>query len=109
MARKIVARVIVAVLLGIAAGSAIGKGLAKDAAEGQALTLKEYIAEFENHKKHLTESELPMSVAIFSGVLMVVFVFGLYELLAFGVDKILEVVDRRRNVGMRQPGTPPPW
>ena len=108
MARKIVARVIVAVLLGIAAGYAIGKGLAAGAADGRALTLKAYIAEFENHKKDLTDSELPMSVAIFSGVLMVVFVFGVYEVLVFAMDKVLERLDRRRNVGT-QPGTPPPW
>jgi hypothetical protein len=108
MARTIVARVIVAVLLGIAAGYAIGRGLAVDAAEGRALTLKEYITEFENHKKHLTDSELPMSVAILSGVLMVVFLFGVYEILVLGVDKLLALVDRRRNVAT-QPGTPPPW
>jgi hypothetical protein len=108
MARKIVARVIVAVLLGILTGYAVGKSLAKDAAEGRALTLKEYIAEFESHKKQLQDSDMPLSLAIFSGVLMVVVLFGVYEVLVLGVDKLLALVDRRRDVAT-QPGTPPPW
>lgn len=108
MARKIVARVIVAVLLGILTGYAVGKSLAKDAAEGRALTLKEYIAEFESHKKDLQDSDMPMSLAIFSGVLMIVVLFGVYEMLVLAVDKLLAVVDRRRDVAT-QPGTPPPW
>lgn len=108
MARKIVARVIVAVLLGILTGYAVGKSVAQNAAEGRALTLKEYIAEFESHKKDLQDSDMPMSLAIFSGVLMVVLFFGVYEILVLGVDKLLALVDRRRNI-LSQPGTPPPW
>lgn len=108
MTRRIFARVIVAVLLGIATGYAVGKSLAKDAAEGKELTLKAYIAEFESHKEELTNSGMPMSLAIFSGVLMVVLVLGVYEVLVLGVDKVLELLDRRRSVAS-QPGTPPPW
>jgi hypothetical protein len=108
MARKIVARVIVAVLLGVLTGWAVGKSLAKDAADGRELTLKEYIAEFESHKEELTKSAMPMSLAIFSGVLMVVVLFGVYEGLVLGMDKLLALLDRRRHVAS-QPGTPPPW
>jgi hypothetical protein len=108
MTRKIVARVIVAVLLGIATGYAVGKSLAKDAAEGRELTLKQYIADFENHKEELTKSKMPMGIAVFSGILMVVLFFGVYEVLVLGVDKLLALVDRRRNI-LSQPGTPPPW
>lgn len=108
MARKIVARVIVAVLLGILTGYAVGQSLDKDAEKGRELTLKAYIAEFESHKKDLTDSEMPMALAIFSGVLMVVVLFGAYELLVLVVDKALGVLDRRRDTEM-QPGTPPGW
>lgn len=108
MTRKIVARVIVAVLLGIATGYTVGKSLAKDAAEGRELTLKEYIANFESHKEELTKSEMPMSLAVFSGILMVVLFFGVLEILVLGVDKLLALVDRRRSI-LSQPGTPPPW
>jgi len=99
MSRKIIARVIVAVLLGIATGYAVGKSLAKDAAEGQELTLKAYIAEFESHKEELTKSGMPMGLAIFSGVVMIVAFFGVYELLVLAVDKVLELIDRRRTPG----------
>lgn len=107
MTRRIVARVIVAVLLGIATGYAVGKSLAKDAAEGRELTLKEYIADFESHKEELTKSAMPMGVAVFSGVFMVVALFGVYELLVLAVDKALQVMDRRRDVAT-QPGASPP-
>lgn len=108
MNRKIFARVIVALLLGIATGYGVGKSLAKDAAEGRALTLETYIADFEHHKEELSKSAMPMGVAIVSGIVMIVVVFGVYEVLVLGVDKLLEAVDRRRNAGV-QPGTPPPW
>jgi len=100
MARKIIARVIVAVLLGILTGYAVGKSLAKDAADGRELTLKEYIAEFESHKKELTDSEMSMGLAIFSGVVMIVALFGVYELLVLAVDKVLQLMDRRRADGL---------
>ena len=48
--RTIVARVIVAVLLGIATGYAVGTSLASDAARGRALTMKEYVANFDEYK-----------------------------------------------------------
>jgi hypothetical protein len=108
MARKIVARLIVAVLLGIATGYAVGKSLASDAAKGRDLTLKEYVADFENHKKELVTSNTPMAMSIAVGVSMVVVFFGVYELLVLGVDKMLDAVDRRRNVATQR-GTPPPW
>lgn len=108
MTRKIIARVIVAVLFGIVTGFAVGKSLAKDAAQGKELTLKAYIAEFENHKKELTDSEMSMPLAMFSGVLMVVVFFGVYELLVLAVDKVLQLVDRRSAVAT-QPRSPPGW
>lgn len=95
MARKIVARLIVAVLLGIVTGYAVGKSLASDAAKGRDLTLKEYVADFENHKKELVTSDTPMAMSIVVGVLLVVVFFGVYELLVFIVDKALASVDRR--------------
>ena len=108
MSRKIIARVIVAVLLGIATGYAVGKSLAKDAAEGRELTLKAFIAEFESHKEELTKSGMPMGLAIFSGVVMIVVVFGLYEVLVFALDKVLQLVDRPNKVATRA-GSPPGW
>lgn len=108
MTRKIVARVIVAVLLGIVTGYAVGKSLEQDAAQGRELTLKAYIADFESHKKELSDSDMPMALAVFSGVLMVVVFFGVYELLVLAVDKVLRLVDRRSTVAM-QPGSPPGW
>lgn len=97
MARKIIARLIVVVLFGIGVGYAVGKSLAKDAARGRDLTLKEYVADFESHKKDLTSSDMPMAMSMFVGVLMVVVFFAIYEVLVFAVDKALETVDRSRR------------
>lgn len=106
--RKIVARVIVAILLGIATGYAIGTSLAKDAARGRELTMKEYVADFDDYRNHLMGSGSPIWAAIIAGVFMVVAVFGVYELLVWVVDKILAALDRRGSAA-DQPGTPPPW
>lgn len=108
MARTLVARLIVIILIGIATGYAVGKSLASDAATGRELTLKEYIADFDRHKKDLIDSEMPMGVSIFVGVLMLVVVLGVYELLVFVADKLLAVMDRRRDVGPST-GPPQPW
>ena len=62
--RTIVARVIVAVLLGIATGYAVGTSLASDAARGRALTIKEYVANFDEYKKHLLGNDSPMWAAV---------------------------------------------
>ena len=98
MPRMLVARLIVMVLFGIATGYAVGRSLASDAAKGRELTMKQYIADFDSHKKDLIGSEMPIAVAVVVGVLMVVVFFGVYELLVLGVDKVLHLVDRPRNI-----------
>jgi uncharacterized membrane-anchored protein YhcB (DUF1043 family) len=105
--RKIVARIIVALLLGIAMGYAIGTSLASDAARGRALTMKDYVANFDTYKAKL-ESGSPMAAMILAGVFLALVMFALYELLVWGVDRLLAALDRRR-VSADQPGTPPPW
>ena len=108
MARMIFARVVVAVLIGLAFGYALGRSTAADAARGRGLTVKEYIADFESHKKELIASGVPMVAAVIIGMVMIVAVFGVYELLVYGMDKLLAKLDRRRDFEA-QPGTPPPW
>ena len=93
MARQLIARLIVVILLGVATGYAVGKSVAKDAATGRELTLKQYIADFESHKEELVSSDMPMWLALISGVLMIVVLFGVYELLVLAADKALRAVD----------------
>ena len=106
--RKIVARALVALLFGIAMGYAIGKSIEADAARGRALTLKEYVADFERYRNHLIGNESPIWAMIIAGVVIMVLVFAIYELLVWLVDKVLAAMDRRINAA-DQPGTPPPW
>lgn len=106
MPRMLIARVIVMVLFGIATGYGVGRSLASDAAKGRELTLKQYIADFESHKKELIGSEMPMALAVVVGVLMVVVFFGVYELFVLGVDKLLHLVDRPKNLSA---STAEPW
>ena len=94
--RKIVARIIVAVLLGIATGYGVGTSLASDAARGRALTMKEYVASFDEYKRHLMGNDSPMWAAVIAGVFMVVAALAVYELLVWVVDKLLAALDRRR-------------
>ncbi len=107
--RKLVARIIVAVLLGLATGYGIGESMASDAARGRALTMKEYVANFDEYKNKLMGSGSPLWAAIIAGVFMVVAAFAVYELLVWVVDKLLAAMDRRRGSTADRPGTPPPW
>jgi len=107
-ARKIVARVIVALLFGLVIGYAIGLSVEADAVRGRALTMKEYIADFEGYRNHLMGNGNPIWAMIVAGVILMVLVFAIYELLVWLVDKLLRAVDRRMNP-VDQPGTPPPW
>lgn len=110
MNRNLLARVIVAIVIGVVGGYAIGKGMEEDAERGSTLTLKEYVSNFEAEKAKLTAAgDAPLAVMVLVGTLMVVVLFGIYELLVFGVDRLLGVLDRRRNAAHDQPGTPPPW
>lgn len=109
MARKVVARVIVAILLGIVIGYGAGVSAKEEAERGRALTMKEYIADFEHHKQELIESGTPMAAMLLGGVIFLIALLGVYELLAIGVDKALAFADRRNSVGGPAPGSPPSW
>jgi Na+/H+-dicarboxylate symporter len=96
-ARDIVARLIVAILSGIAVGYFFGTSVASDAARGRTLTLKEYIADFENHRRTLLRNDLPMWAALLTMVVLMLAFFGVYELLVVAVDRALRALDRRRG------------
>jgi len=106
--RKIVARAIVALMFGLVIGYGIGLSVEADAARGRALTMKEYVADFESYRNHLIGNGNPIWSMIIAGVILMVLVFAIYELLVWLVDKLLRVMDRRMNRA-DQPGTPPPW
>ncbi len=63
---------IVAVLLGIATGYGVGTSLANAAARGKELTMKEYVANFDEYKNRLMGNESPIWAAVVAGVFMVV-------------------------------------
>jgi hypothetical protein len=107
--RKFVARIIVALLLGIAMGYAVGTSLAGDAARGRALTMKDYVDNFESYKSKLIGTGSPLWATIITVVLMVIVALAVYELLVWAVDRLLAALDRRRVSASDQPGTPPPW
>lgn len=110
MNRNLLSRVIVALMLGLLCGYVIGKEMEKDAERWRTLTLKEYVSEFEAEKAKLTEAgDTPLAAMVLVGTLMVVVLFGIYELLVLGVDRLLRALDRRRTGAYEQPGTPPPW
>lgn len=107
--RRLVARVIVAVLLGIVAGYGVGQSMASDVARGRALTMKEYVANFDAYRNKLMGNGSPLWAAIIAGVFMVLAAVAIYEGLVWVVDKVLAALDRRRVSATNQPGTPPPW
>jgi len=108
MSRMVLARILVTLVIGLLIGVAVSKSLKADATRGRSLTMKEYIEEFDSHKEKLTAGEMPLGASIFVVTLMVMVALGLYELLVFGVDKLLGLLGRRREVSV-QSGTTPPW
>ncbi|HKC42003.1 MAG TPA: hypothetical protein VKC15_20840 [Gemmatimonadales bacterium] len=104
----VIARAIVALLIGGLLGYAVGTSLAGDSRRGRELTMKQYVADFDRYKAKLEKSEMPMTVAVISGVIMVAAVFGVYELLAFGLAKALAAITRPRSPGAPPDGLPPP-
>ena len=102
------ARVIVALLLGALAGYAIGNSLQKDAERGKALTLKEYVADFDHHKEKLIGADAPIAAAVIVGMLMIAGALGVYELLAFGLGKALQALFPARRPPML-PDTRSAW
>ncbi len=100
----LIAKGVVTLLLGVLFGYAIGGSLARDAARGRALTRDEYIADFERFKAKLESKEAPMSISILSGVVMTLGTFGIYELLALGLAKVIGAVAGRG--GEEGPRTP---
>jgi hypothetical protein len=71
--------------------------------------MKEYVANFDDYRDKLMGNGSPLWAAIIAGVFMVLGAVAVYELLVWGVDKLLAAVDRRRVRATDQPGTPPPW
>jgi len=96
--RKIVARIIVAMLLGIVVGYGVGQSMASDVARGRALTMKEYVANFDEYRNKLMGNGSPLWAAIIAGVFMVLAAVAVYELLVWGVDKVLAALDRRAKI-----------
>ena len=102
------ARIVLALLLGALLGYAIGNSMENDAERGKTITLKQYVADFESYKEELVSSEVPMAATVVMGMIIVVLLFGVYELLAFGVARALHAVAPRRSPGEPPAGLPPP-
>ncbi len=83
----LLAKAIIGLLIGLVVGYAVGVSLAKDAAKGRALTMEQYVADFQRHKADLESSAIPMPAAVVIGVLMVFGAFALYEGLSYGLAK----------------------
>jgi hypothetical protein len=104
----VVARVIVALMLGGLLGYGLETSLKGDAERGKELTMKQYVADFDRHKADLEDSDMPTAVALVTGVIMVAGLFGVYELLAFGIGKGLAAITRGAT-DAPPGGPPPPW
>jgi hypothetical protein len=89
------ARIVVAVVLGAIGGYAIGTSLANDAAKAETLTFKQYADDFERYKTDLAAGEMPMAAAVITGTVLIVAALGVYELLVFGLTRIIGGAPKR--------------
>ena len=103
-----VAKTVIAIILGVLLGYGMARSTKADAERAKALTMKQYVADFDSYKAKLEGNQMPMAVAAVVGVLMVAAMFGIYEALAFGLGKVLALITRGSTA--QPPGGPPaPW
>jgi hypothetical protein len=99
----LIAKIAVGILAGLAVGYGVGISLQHDAVKGRALTMEQYVADFQRYKGNLESSEIPMPVALVFGTFMVCGAFALYEVFALGLARIVSPVLRSSRV----PPAPP--
>jgi len=107
MPRTFLARIVITLVIGLVVGALVGKSMQHDYEVGKNLTMKAYIADFEKYKADLMKNNVPVVYDIIGGMVLVLLVIGFYELLVFGVDKLIGLVERRREA-TAYPGQPPP-
>ena len=103
-----VAKTVIAIVLGVLLGYAMASSMKTDAQRAKALTMEQYVADFDSYKAKLDAGQLAMAPAVVVGVLMVVALFAVYEALAFGLGKILARITRG-STDQTLGGPPPPW
>jgi len=86
------AKVLVVLLAGIVLGYAVSVDLNEDVERGRALTMDQYVSEFEHHKYELESSGIDMAFGVFFGIVFTAAIFGSYELLAFVLAWILRTL-----------------
>ncbi len=90
-------KLVIICVIGVAMGLAVAADLAQDSEEGRALTLEEYVADFEEHKEELESSEIPPAASVLGGAVLAFVVFGVYEILGLGVGRLFAALGRWRN------------
>ena len=93
----LVAKGVTALVAGLALGYGVGVSLAHDSERGQALTMKTYMADFEHHKAELESARVPMVGSLLVGVGLAFVTFLSYEVLALGLAKVIDAIDRRTS------------
>ena len=103
-----VAKIVIAIIFGVLLGYGMAVSTKADSERAKALTMKQYIADFDSYKAKLGENQMTMGVSAVAGVLMVMALFGVYEALAFGLGKVLALITRGSTTAPPG-GPPPPW
>ncbi len=88
------AKIFVMILLGVLTGYVMAVDLAEDAERGEALTMEEYVAGYDDYKADLIASEIPTAGAIIAGLIMIVGVLSIYEALSVALAWGISVVGR---------------
>ena len=92
-AHTFVAKGTITIVLGLAVGYALGVSVKHDAAKGRSLTMAQYVADYAPYRQKLQSGEIPMAASVLIGTMMIVAAIGTYELLAFGLAKLIAKID----------------
>jgi amino acid transporter len=94
---RFIGRSLIVTIIGLTLGYAIGLSVNRDAERGKALTREAYVAQFDEHKAHLEKSGGPMPLYVIIGVVMSVALFGVYEGLSWGAERVVTALGRSRK------------
>ena len=93
------AKFFVVAVMGLIVGYALTSSFAEDVARAEAMTLEEYVAEFDDYKADLRSSEMPTAGAVAVGLIMIIGFFSIYEALSIALAWAIAALGKSNDDG----------
>ena len=91
-------KLLLVVVIGVLFGLAVSATDRRDRERAAALTREQYAADYDSYKARLMHEGFSPAASAITGVAVIGLVFGVYELLGFGIGWVIgRLADRERN------------